>query len=138
MDLLPALASSVATLPTAVPATPSPLSGPSLLGSLLALILVLGLILGLAWLLRRLPGHGQSAGGGLRAIASLSIGAKERLLVVEVGGEQLLIGVSPGGVSLLHKLPQPLPENTGVAFPALLARRVRGLATDASDKERAA
>jgi len=97
-------------------AAPSP---PSLLGAVFALLLVLGLILGMAWVLKRLPGSGFRPADGLRVVASLAVGAKERVVVVEVNGEQLLLGVSPGGVRSLHRLPEPLPQAPAPSLPNL-------------------
>ena len=93
--------------------------GPGLGGAFLALVLVLGLILGLAWLLKRLPGSGFRQADGLRVVASISLGAKERAAVVQVGGEQLLLGIGAGGVRTLHVLPQPLPEAAPAQMPTL-------------------
>jgi len=94
--------------------------------ALLALALVIGLIFALAWLLRRLPGTGFRPGDGLRVIAGVALGSKERAVVVEVNGEQLLLGVTPGAVSLLHTLNAPLPEPTPARLPefaSLLKRK---------------
>jgi len=93
--------------------------GPGLGGAFLALVLVLGLILGLAWLLKRLPGSGFRQADGLRVVASIPLGAKERAAVVQVGGEQLLLGIGAGGVRTLHVLPQPLPEAAPAQMPTL-------------------
>jgi len=41
-------------------------------------------------------------------ISGLSIGAKERLVLIEVGKEQVLLGVSPGRVQTLHVLEEPV------------------------------
>jgi len=107
---------------------------PGLAGAFFALLLVLGLILGLAWLLRRMPGSGFRPAEGLKVVASLQVGAKERMVVVEVGGQQLLLGVSAGGVSLLHTLPEPLPQAPAPSLPdfknlpnfaQMLAQRLR-------------
>ena len=93
-------------------------AAPGLFGAFMALVLVLGLILGLAWLLRRLPGGFRPA-EGLRVVGSLALGAKERVMVVEVGGRQLLLGVTPAGISLLHDLPEPLPPVEPPRLPNL-------------------
>lgn len=93
--------------------------GPGLGGAFLALVLVLGLIVGLAWLLKRLPGGGFRQADGLRIVASIPLGAKERAAVVQVGGEQLLLGIGAGGVRTLHVLPQPLPEAPQAQMPTL-------------------
>ncbi|WDS38054.1 flagellar biosynthetic protein FliO [Pseudoxanthomonas sp.] len=97
-------------------AAPSP---PSLLGAVFALLLVLGLIIGLAWLLKRMPGSGFRPAQGLRVVASLAVGSKERVVVIEVNGEQLLLGVSAGGIAMLHALPESLPETPPARLPDL-------------------
>lgn len=93
--------------------------GPGLCGAFFALVLVLGLILGLAWLLKRLPGSGFRQADGLKVVASIALGGKERAAVVQVGGEQLLLGIAAGGVRTLHVLPEPLPEAPPVQLPSL-------------------
>jgi len=85
--------------------------------ALLALAFVIGLIFGLAWLLRRLPGTGLRPGDGLRIIAGISLGGKERAMVVDINGTQLLLGVSSGAISLLHILDTPLPEPSPPRLP---------------------
>lgn len=108
-------------------------STPGVGGAFVALILVLGLILGLAWLLKRMPGTrlGLHQGDQLRVVTTLAVGGKERLMVVEVGGEQLLIGVTAGGINTLHRLPEPLPSPPAPQLPnfpnfaELLAKRLR-------------
>lgn len=102
----------------AAPAAQAPAT-PGLFGAFMALLLVLGLILGLAWLLRRLPGAGFRPADGLRVVASLQLGAKERAVVVEVGGQQLLLGVTPSGICRLYELPQPLPPAEAPKLPSL-------------------
>lgn len=124
LPLLAAAAAPAQKIGHVAPATPG------IGGALVGLILVLGLILGLAWLLKRLPGTGLGLrpNDQLRVVTSLSVGTKERLLVVEVGGEQLLLGVSAGGIANLHRLPQPLPPVPVQPLPnfaELLAKRLR-------------
>lgn len=106
-------------------------STPGIGGALVGLILVLGLILGMAWLLKRMPGTslGLRQSDRLRVVSMLSVGAKERVMVIEVNGEQLLIGVGAGGISKLHQLSEPLPLPPAAAplpnFAELLAKRLR-------------
>ncbi|MDX1656357.1 MAG: flagellar biosynthetic protein FliO, partial [Candidatus Competibacteraceae bacterium] len=73
----------------------SPLAGGGLLQMVLGLVLVLGFILGAAWLVRRFtPLRGGD--GAIRLRGGLSLGTRERLVLVEVEGVRLLVGVSPG------------------------------------------
>lgn len=103
-----------------------PSAASTLGGTLFALALVLGLIFGLAWLARRMPGLAGMRGNGLRVIASTPLGARERLVVVEVGEQQLLLGTGASGTRLLHVLDAPLPVEAPaqpVPFAQLLARQ---------------
>lgn len=80
-----------------------------LLQVLLGLSLVIGLIVLLAWLLRRLQLRTGLQGGSLiRPLAGLSVGPRERLLLVQVGDEQVLLGLTPGAIRTLHVLREPL------------------------------
>ena len=77
--------------------------------------LVLGLILLLAWLAKR-TGMGRAAiGGALRIVADKSVGARERVVVVEIAGQWLVLGVAPGQVRTLTQMPRP--EQTAVIAP---------------------
>ncbi|MEG2806151.1 flagellar biosynthetic protein FliO [Stenotrophomonas sp.] len=92
-------------------------AAPSMFGAVLALLAVLALIVGLGWVLKRMPGSGFRPAEGMRVVASLNVGAKERVVVVEVNGEQLLLGVTAGGINTLHRLPEPLPAPTPARLP---------------------
>ena len=73
-----------------------------------ALMVVLGLILALAWIARRwlrTPGLSRS---GFTVLGALRIGPREKLLLVEIGGQQVLLGVTPGSVTSLQTLAQPI------------------------------
>ena len=92
-------------------------------GTLLALGLVVGLILLLAWVMKKLPGAGLKSMSGLRTLASLAVGPRERVVIVDCGGQQLLLGVTQHSVNLLHTLPEPLLDApTQAGFAELLAR----------------
>ena len=108
---------------TAAPAGPQigqhAAAAPSLFGAVLALLAVLALVIGLGWLLKRLPGSGFRPAEGMKVVASLSVGAKERVVVVEVNGQQLLLGVTTGGISTLHQLPEALPTPEPARLPDL-------------------
>lgn len=85
-----------------------PLSMSSLWQLTLGMMLVLGLILAIAWLLKRTGRFQAAAGGGLRILGGLSMGSRERVILLQVGSTQLLVGVAPGRVQTLHVLGQPL------------------------------
>lgn len=93
-----------------------------------ALALVLAAIFAAAWLMRRMRAFGVRA-DALDVLAEVPLGPKERAVLVRVGRSQLLLGVAPGRVSMLHVLPEPLdvtpaatPDGKRPGFRDLLAR----------------
>ncbi len=100
---------------------------PSLGQTALSLIVVLGLIFALAWLLKRVQGVRLGGPANLRIHAGLQVGPKEKVLMIEAGGQHLLIGVSAGGVNTLHVFAEPpvaaVPETATDAPPIATAFR---------------
>jgi len=93
------LLASVALLLTADAAFAAPgVALADLSSVILSLTLVIGFIFGAAWLVRRAPFSIGRGNGPLKVLAALPLGAKERLLLVEARGTELLIAVSPAGV----------------------------------------
>lgn len=83
-----------------------------------ALALVIALIFLCTALLKRLgPGRGGRT-GGLRVVTSTAVGTRERVVVVEVEGTWLVLGVASGQVSKLHSLEAPEPEDPPQDIPA--------------------
>ncbi len=75
------------------------------------LLVVLGLILALTWAARRLGMMPPGGNGPIKLLGGLSVGTRERVLLIEVDGVRLLLGVAPGRVQALHVL-APLPIDT--------------------------
>jgi flagellar protein FliO/FliZ len=102
--------------PPAAIATPGPVGGPSagsLLQTILALSFVLALLAGLAWFMKRFGPKAAGASANLRIVGSLSLGGRERLMVVEVGNQWIVVGASPGRVNALATMPkQEGPEQS--------------------------
>ncbi len=72
-----------------------------ILQTLAGLICVIVLIFLLAFLARRLNLAQLGQGHGMRILTSLNVSAREKVVLIEVGGEQILIGVAPGRVNTL-------------------------------------
>jgi len=105
-DSLEGAANMTPVVPTAAKmAEPSQVA--TLASMLGGLILVLLLIFALAYLLRRFN-LVPTANGVLKTIAVTSLGQKERLVLVQVGEQQYLLGVSSQQVSLIDKLAEPI------------------------------
>lgn len=78
---------------------------PDYLDLVVSLIIVIGLIFALAMLARRFN-IGMAGQGAIKLVATLSVGAKERLIIVEVAQQQYLLGVTSQQVRLIERLPQ--------------------------------
>ena len=84
--------------------------GGNLVGVTLNLLMVLAAIVILAWVFKRAQGFTQPAAGSLRVTATLPLGPRERILLIAVGDEQIVVGASGAGLRTLHVLEQPLPD----------------------------
>ncbi|MES1196809.1 MAG: flagellar biosynthetic protein FliO [Steroidobacter sp.] len=83
-------------------ATSLPVSGVSSVGYVtVALALVLALIYGAAWLLRRVKTFNGVSKSSMNVVEAVSVGPKERVVLVRVKDQQVLLGVSPGRVNML-------------------------------------
>ena len=98
-----------------VPASP----GGSLVQVTISLLLVLAAVFAAGWVMRKLRGFGRLQSDAVTVIADLPLGAKERAVLLQVGSQQVLIGVAPGRVNTLHVLTEPVttrPTDTGTAI----------------------
>jgi flagellar protein FliO/FliZ len=87
--------------------------------ALLAVLIVLGLVAALAWLARR--GSFAALRAANRAVAietAVSLGERRSLVVVAVEGRRLLLGLTPGQVSLVTELSPAPPESAHKVEPA--------------------
>lgn len=121
------LIASAAAVPAGTAPSPAPVASfGTLVGMAGSLLLVIGLILLCAWLLKRMGSLQAGRSGVLKLRASLAVGMKERVVLIEAAGETLLLGVSPGGVTCLHRFDAPVPSEATApgAFAQLLHKQL--------------
>jgi len=78
-------------------------SAGSLLQTIFALVFVLALLIGLAWFMKR---YGPKVMGGnnkMRVVSSLNLGGRERIVLVEVADQWIVVGASPGRINALAR-----------------------------------
>jgi flagellar protein FliO/FliZ len=99
----------------------------SLLQTLFGLLVVLAVVVGVAWLVRRFGLQAPRLGNTVKVVGGVMLSAKERVVVVEVQDTWLVLGVAPGSVNMLHRLPAE-PSGGGRpagAAPTAFAERLR-------------
>ena len=87
------------------------------------LAVVLAAIAGSAWLMKRLVRVQASHGAPMSLRGTISVGPRERVMLVEVADTWIVLGVTPGRVSALHAMPRaatavPVESNESPAAPA--------------------
>ena len=106
-DTVPAAAAPLPAMPPGAPMTMAPTaSSGSLLQTIFALMFVLALLIALAWAMKR---YGPKALGGnskMRVISSLNLGGRERIVLIEVADQWIVVGASPGRINALATLPR--------------------------------
>lgn len=84
----------------------SPLAGGALTETAFGLIAIIALIFALSWLFRRFGKQALAGKGMVSVIGGVSLGPRERAVLLQVGTTRLLVGVAPGQVRMLHVLGQ--------------------------------
>ena len=97
-----------AQTPAAARNDAGPIGPGEVLQVFVSLLLVLGLIVLVAWLMRRYVTLPAGRSGALRMLAAISVGQRERVVLVQAGETQLLIGIAPGQVRTLHVFDKPV------------------------------
>jgi flagellar protein FliO/FliZ len=102
--ILLALFAPAATAQEAAPAVAasSLFTGDYLLQVIGSFVLVIVLLFGALLFLRRFNGVGRSLGGKMQVISSIGLGQRERAVLLQVGEQQILVGVAAGNVRTLH------------------------------------
>jgi flagellar protein FliO/FliZ len=102
--------------------------------SLFAVVVVLGLVAALAWLLRR-GGFGALRPGSrnITVETAVPLGERRSLVIVAVEGRRLLLGMTPGQISMVTELDAVAaapetpagPGASGQSFEQLLVSRAK-------------
>lgn len=117
------LFAAVALAPqAALAASPTPVAAGQAVQVAAGLALVLLLIAAAAWAARRLQGLRPHGHGRIRILEGLAVGAREKLLLVEVDGSRVLLGMCPGRIATLHTFAGESPPPPSFAHALDAAR----------------
>jgi len=102
---------------------------------ILGLIIVVGLIFACAWVMRRIGGTSGLTNQHIKSIACLPLGNKEKLVIVQAGNKQLLLGVTANQISCLSELDQPIePVTPDSQFADRIKRLLKGQLSEIPQK----
>ncbi|EHJ04478.1 flagellar biosynthetic protein FliO [Marinobacter manganoxydans] len=108
----------------------SPVRAPDTVGTIvslgLGLVAVIAVIYGCAWIIRRMNGMTGMNNNAIKVVSVMAIGARERIALIEVGGQQILLGITPSAIRTLHVFDDPVVE-AGSAGSSDFARRLQGM-----------
>ena len=97
----------------------------------LYLALIVGFILVCGFVLKKLNARTLQAAGAIEIKATMTLGIKEKLVVVEYQGRQILLGVTPGCIAKLETFEQNFgpakdaeQDNTSGAFKVTLQAEI--------------
>ncbi|ARN76446.1 flagellar biosynthetic protein FliO [Oceanicoccus sagamiensis] len=76
------------------------------------LVLIVFLIITIGWLIRRVGGVPMMGGQAMKVNAVLSLGTREKVVLVDIGDKQVLLGVAPGRISHIQSFDEPVVSNT--------------------------
>lgn len=101
-------------VPQLVFAADGALEGAAMLTRWLAIIAVLALVLAATYFWQR-RARSMTPGGGrkLRWLETLPVGPREKLVLVELNGRQVLVGVTAQQISVIAEISQ-VPTNTAI------------------------
>ncbi|MEX2476129.1 flagellar biosynthetic protein FliO [Marinobacter sp.] len=102
------------------------------------LLAVIAIIYGCAWIIRRMNGMTGVNNQAIKVVSVMALGARERIALIEVGGQQILVGITPSTIRTLQVFEEPVvtPDQTSSSE---FARRLQGMIgkswTSSSSKE---
>lgn len=70
----------------------------------IGLALIILLIFLLAWVMKKMQLAPQSGQQLIKIISAISVGHRDRIALIQVGEEQILVGLTPGRIQKLHEL----------------------------------
>ncbi|SHK38660.1 flagellar protein FliO/FliZ [Marinobacter antarcticus] len=129
-SLLLLLAMPVIAEETAKATTGGPDRAQGTLGTLLSLgaglVAVIAVIYGCAWIIRRMNGMTGMNNNAIKVVSVMAIGARERIALIEVGGQQILLGITPSAIRTLQIFEEPIVD-AGNPNSGDFARRLQSM-----------
>ena len=101
-----------------------PVGIPGVLGFGVSLILVIVAILVVGWLYAQMRGVRGASSNVINILASQSLGSKEKIVLVEVGDKQIVVGMTAAHLQTLHVFEEPVVSSAERAGNSAFAERL--------------
>lgn len=111
----------------------NPLSLANVCSVFFALLIVLAMLFAAVWLLKRLQRvKVPTEGASIQVVAQLQLGMKERVVLLRVGDENILVGCTAGNIRSLHVWQGIIStvKNTHVPTQPLFIDTIKSLLTE--------
>ncbi|MDH5189985.1 MAG: flagellar biosynthetic protein FliO [Gammaproteobacteria bacterium] len=108
--------------------SPGPISMDMLIQLVIGLLIVLAVIVAAAWFMRRFGKLNFNAGRNIKILEGLAIGQRERVVLMQVGEKQLLVGVTQGRMETLLVLDEKIKIDerpTQISFAERLTQALK-------------
>jgi len=86
----------------------NPVSTSSILQVIVGLVVVLAVFAVSAFVLKRMGRFSSLDNGAMKIVATLTMGTRERIVLLQAGEQQIVIGISPGRMQTLCQLEKPI------------------------------
>ena len=134
--------SSFAQAANAMVAPAAPPSPAGMVQVTFGLLVVVGLLFAVMWSLKKMGAGKHAPAGAVKVVGGVSVGNRERILVVEVADQWIVVGVTPTTISALSTMPRqvgldlspsaPLAKNFSVWLKQTIDKRNAGAAAAAA------
>jgi len=86
----------------------------------LGLFVVLMMIFGAGWMMKRFGGFGGVSNANLKVVAGITVGQREKIVVVQAGDVQVLVGIAPGNIRTLHVLDKNIDHESALTVKSAI------------------
>ena len=101
------------------------------------LVAIIGLILGLAWLAKRFGGLNAMGMRDMKVVSAIPVGAREKVALLDVGGTQILIGITSQNINHLHTFETAVIDTAANEKPSDFALKLQALIGDKRESKHA-
>ncbi len=102
-------------------------SGGHLVNVTLGLIAIIALIFVLSAFVKRFGSGTFSVNSQLKILSSMPLGTRERIVLIDAGGQQLLLGITPTSINTLHIFSDPIVIDSKPDAPSDFSQKLMAI-----------